>query len=168
MVAIDPEAPEGSIFRRVSLEDFDDPGRFDAVVASVSLHHVVDLAAGVDRIAALLPPGGRLVLEEFAKERLVESTARWYFHQRQALGGEDLPAALEVWQRTWAEQHEDIHPLAEVRQELDRRFAERHFEWTPYLYDYRLDDALEPLERALIDGGSIEATGARYVGERLG
>ncbi|TMA24928.1 MAG: hypothetical protein E6J87_23410 [Deltaproteobacteria bacterium] len=61
-----------------------------------------------------------------------------------------------------------MHPFAEMHEELGRRFAERHFEWVPYLYDYRLDDALEPLERSLIDRGAIEATGFRYVGEGPG
>src|SRR5919202_5559733 len=38
VTAIDPEAPEGPLFRRVTLEAFDDPRPFDAVVASRSLH----------------------------------------------------------------------------------------------------------------------------------
>jgi SAM-dependent methyltransferase len=168
VVAIDPEAPAGPIFRRVNLEDFDDPEPFDAVVASVSLHHVEDLEVAVDRIAEGLRSDGRLVLEEFAKERLVGPTARWYFHQRHALARDDLPGDFDEWHRSWIEQHADVHPLEQVRQQLGRRFAERHFEWAPYLYDYRLDDALEPLERTLIERGAIEAVGARYVGERLG
>jgi ubiquinone/menaquinone biosynthesis C-methylase UbiE len=168
LVAIDPEAPVGPVFRRVSLEELDEPGPFDAVLASVSLHHVEDLGTALDRIAGLLPSGGRLVLEEFAKERLSGPTARWYFHQRNALARDDLPSDFDEWHRSWVEQHADVHPLAEVREELERRFVERHFEWVPYLYDYRLDDALEPLERALIDRGAIEATGFRYVGERPG
>jgi SAM-dependent methyltransferase len=171
VVAIDPEAPEGSIFRRVSLEELRDERRFDAVIASVSLHHVQDLGAALDRISALLRPGRLLVLEEFAKERLTGPTARWYFHQRHAVAAvteseADLPAAFEDWHRAWGEQHANIHPLTEVREQLEQRFVERHFEWVPYLYDYRLDDALEPLERALIDRGAIDATGCRYVAER--
>jgi hypothetical protein len=53
-----------------------------------------------------------------------------------------------------------------MRPELDRRFSERLFEWVPYLYGYRLAGELEPLERALIDSGEIEAVGFRYVGTR--
>lgn len=168
VVAIDPEAPEGAIFRRVSLEELDDPGPFDAVVASLSLHHVHDLGGGLDRIAALLRSGGALVLEEFAKERLAGPTARWYFQQRHALAQDELPGDFEDWQRAWIEQHDDVHPFVEMRGELDRRFSERYFEWVPYLYDYWLDDALEPRERALIERGAIEPTGWRYVGQRLG
>jgi 2-polyprenyl-3-methyl-5-hydroxy-6-metoxy-1,4-benzoquinol methylase len=66
MTAIDPDAPEGAIFRRPRLEDFSDDAGFDAAVASVSLHHVEALDAAVTTIAGLLRPGGLPVLEEFA------------------------------------------------------------------------------------------------------
>jgi SAM-dependent methyltransferase len=170
VVAIDPEAPDGEIFQRVGLEDFSDSRSFDAVVASVSLHHIHDLAAAVDKIAGFLPTGGVLALEEFAKERLVGETARWYHGERRALaraGRED--AVLEdfdEWARRSQDDYADIHPVSEIRTELDRLFAERLVAWTPYLYSHRLDDALEPLERRLIDEGAILATGLRYVGER--
>ena len=67
VTAIDPDAPDGPIFRRTKLEDFTD-GSFDAVVASVSLHHVEAVDAAFDKIVSLLRPGGRLIFEEFAKE----------------------------------------------------------------------------------------------------
>src|SRR5574340_490303 len=60
MVAIDPEAPEGEIFRRLSLEELDEPGAFDAAVASLSLHHVQDLESAATSLAALLRPEGTL------------------------------------------------------------------------------------------------------------
>jgi 2-polyprenyl-3-methyl-5-hydroxy-6-metoxy-1,4-benzoquinol methylase len=58
VTAIDPRAPEGPIFRRVGIEEFTDPGRFDHVVASLSLHHVEDLGIALDKIADLLRAGG--------------------------------------------------------------------------------------------------------------
>jgi SAM-dependent methyltransferase len=172
VTAIDPDAPEGPIFRRVRLEDFAAVERFEVAVASVSLHHVDDLTAAAARIETLLRPGGLLVLEEFAKERLTGPTAEWYYHQRRALaavGREDgaVPAPFARWQREWTLAHADIHTLAELHTALGRHFSERHLEWTPYLYSYALDDSLEPAERALIESGGIEATGCRYVGERL-
>src|SRR5688500_2513925 len=42
VLAIDPEAPEGPIFRRSTIEELDERSPFDAVVASRSLHHVGD------------------------------------------------------------------------------------------------------------------------------
>ncbi|MGI8421947.1 MAG: class I SAM-dependent methyltransferase, partial [Gaiellaceae bacterium] len=62
VLAIDPVAPEGPIFRQLSLEELRDAGSFDAVVASLSLHHIHDLRAAVDRIAALAP---LLLVNEF-------------------------------------------------------------------------------------------------------
>ena len=52
VVAIDPEAPSGGIFRQVTLEEFEASAPFDAAVASLSLHHVADLEAAVDKVAA--------------------------------------------------------------------------------------------------------------------
>jgi len=166
MTAIDPQAPDGAIFRRVTLEDFVDDDGFDEVIASVSLHHVHDLGAGFDRIAALLRPGGLLILEEFAKERLRGPTGKWYYDERRRLDA-TLPDDFETWLRGWDERHH-IHPWTELRRALDERFEERYFARGPYLYDFRLDDALEPVERGLIESGAIDATGVRYVGERPG
>ena len=171
VTAIDPRAPEGPIFRRMRLEDFAEPGPFDAVVASLSLHHVHDLDAALDRVGSLLRPGGVLCLDEFAKENLAGRTARWYYHQREALaavgrGEAAVRDGFDAWHREWVEEHAEIHTGAALREALTGRFVERFFEWVPYLYSYRLDDALEPLERALIESGEILATGFRYVGVR--
>jgi SAM-dependent methyltransferase len=172
VVAIDPEAPSGRIFRVVKLEDFDGAGPFDAVIASLSLHHIEDLGAGVDRIAELLEPGGLLVLNEWDRGRFQGRTARWYFHQRQALAAlgrehAEIEPTFEEWWTEWWERRRDVHPYATMRPELDRRFSERLLQWVPYLYGYRLGGELEPLERALIDSGEIEAVGFRYIGVRL-
>lgn len=171
VTAIDPEAPAGAIFQRVRIEDFVADGHFDAIVASVSLHHVEALGATVGKIEGLLRPDGLLVLEEFAKERFAGKTAEWYYHQRHAAAAvrvDEAPLAddFEAWLRDWNEEHADIHTLSEVQRALDARFAQRSFDWVPYLYDYRLDDALEPLELELIEAGAIDATGCRYVGQR--
>src|SRR5262249_58853882 len=87
-----------------------------------------------------------------------------------AVGCDDAPpeGSFDTWLADWRAGHADIHPWHEVRRELDARFAVRHEEWTPYLYDYRLDDALEPLERTLIESGALDANGVRYVAARRG
>jgi SAM-dependent methyltransferase len=171
VVAIDPEAPEGPILHRIGLEDFSAEGAFDAVVASVSLHHIHDLAGALDKIVSLLRPAGVLVLEEFAKERLAGTTAVWYYEQRRALAraGNAESEVLDdfaEWERRTGDNLADIHPASAIRAGLETRFAERFFEWSPYLYSWRLDDAVERLERRLFAEGSIEATGLWYVGER--
>ena len=174
VVAIDPEAPEGPHFRRARLEEYEDePGSFDAVVASLALHHVPDLGAAVAKLAELLRPDGLLVLAEFAKERLSGETARWYHGQRLALaaaGHEDstAPVDFESWHTQWLRDRAEIHPAAELLATLAERFDTVELQWTPYLYSYRLDDSLEGAERALIETGEIEAVGFRYVGVTAG
>ena len=60
----------------------------------------------------------------------------------------------------------DLHTSPAMLAALESRFDERLFERRPYLYSWELDDALLPLERALIGEGAIEATGLWYVGGR--
>ena len=165
VTAIDPRAPEGEIFRHDRLEDFDDDQPFDAIVASLSLHHVADLGVAVDKLAELLELGGLLLLDEFARERFVGETARWYHGRRRDGDPEGIPADFDVFIERWHADHDDVHPFEEVRAALANRFSELLFERAPYLYDYHLDDSLEPLERGLIEAGTIEPIGIRYVGQ---
>jgi SAM-dependent methyltransferase len=173
VTAIDPEAPVGEIFERVGLEDFATEERFDAVVASVALHHIPDLAAAVERIATLVAPQGRLVLSEFDRESFLEErTARWYHGQLLAFAAEDherdaepIPEDFAEWRRAAAERLADIHSADTMLDELARCFARRSFTRVPYLYRYELPESIEALEQELIDEGAIQATGFRYVGE---
>jgi SAM-dependent methyltransferase len=163
VVAIDPRAPEGDIFERVSLEDFADPGPFDAAVANRSLHHIPDLSRALDKVARLLRPGGRLIVYEHAWERMDEPTARWYV-ERHAASHSHAQPTLDRWLRKWQADHAGLHGYDDLRSELDRLFAKRYFAWTPYLYGELGVDA-EAEERAQIEAGTIRATGFRYVGE---
>jgi SAM-dependent methyltransferase len=170
VLAIDPAAPEGPIFRRLKLEDVDEPGAFDAVVAARSLHHVTNLETGLDRIHELLRPGGVLVLDEFAWDRLDGPTAEWFHGQQRALVAAGrlpkAPASLDDCRREWEEEHVGLHGYDAMRAALDERFAERSFEWLPYLYRLLDGVAGEALERTLIEADAIQATGFRYVGVR--
>jgi 2-polyprenyl-3-methyl-5-hydroxy-6-metoxy-1,4-benzoquinol methylase len=77
VVAVDPDAPEGAIFRRTTLEALDEEGRFDGALAALALHHVDDLDAALDKLHSLLHPGAPLVVREFAWDLVDEATARW-------------------------------------------------------------------------------------------
>ena len=109
VVAIDPEAPKGPIFLQTTIEALDDPGPFDAVVASLSLHHVHDLGGVLDKVVRILR--GPLILNEQAWDRLEPMTPEW------------------------KEEHAGLHGYAVMRPELDERFAEHFFEWRPYPVD---------------------------------
>jgi SAM-dependent methyltransferase len=172
VVAVDPVAPEGLLFRRIPFEEFDEPGQFEAVVASLSMHHLADLTRTADRIRELLVPGGTFILEEWDRDRLRdEATARWYFHQRHAAlatgsqQGDTFPASFEEWHSTWLAVQGHMHDYAAMRAQLMPPFRERFFTWRPYLFRYGLHEDVEPLERALIEEGAIQATGFRWVGE---
>ena len=78
-VGVDPEAPEGPDYRRIEFERYEPPQPLECVVASLSLHHVADLEEVLDRLDALLVPGGVLVVVEWAWERFDETSAQWCF-----------------------------------------------------------------------------------------
>jgi SAM-dependent methyltransferase len=109
VVALDPKAPQGPIFRLTTIEAFEEAGPFDAVVASRSLHHVHDLGGVLDKLLRL--SRGPLILNEFAWDRLEPMTPEW------------------------EEEHAGLHGYAQLRPELDARFEERLFEWRPYPVD---------------------------------
>jgi SAM-dependent methyltransferase len=170
VVAVDPEAPPGPIFRSSRIEDFTDPEPFEAAVAVLSLHHVDDLDLAVGRAHDLLAPGALIVIREFAAERLEGRTAEWYFHLRSALAavrGDRAPgSSFELWLDAWRKEHASLHGSDLVLRALRERFEERLLDWTPYLHEYELDQTLEPLERKLVEDGAIAATGYRYCGVR--
>lgn len=158
VTAIDPVAPEGPIFQRVTLEKFASPEPFDVVVASRSLHHVHNLDAALEKIAQLAP---LLIVDEFAWDRLDQRTAAWYLAQL------DRPSiSIHECRREWDEEHAGLHDYETLRTAFDRRFRDRYFAWCPYLHRYPEVCADEESERALIEAGDINALGFRYVGAR--
>jgi SAM-dependent methyltransferase len=167
VLGIDPLAPTGDHFRRLKLEDLDDEESFDAIVAAYSLHHFSDLAAGLDKVAGLLSPGGVLVVDEFGWDRLDETTLDWLYGQRRALaaaGHGVAPVSHDELRREWEAEHLGLHGFAELRAGLDARFDEREFAWVPHLHRSLAGVATEMLEQALIDAGAIQALGFRYAG----
>jgi SAM-dependent methyltransferase len=161
VVAIDPNAPEGPFYRQVTLEDFDDPGPFDAVVAGRVLHHVHPLGPALDKLVGIAP---LLVLDEFAWNHMDETSVDWYEGQHRLLVAAGRtpkgPPDLGEWHR----RHEGLHPYETLRAEVDARYEERYFEWRPYFYRWLDGTASEALEAGLIDAGAIRPIGFRYVG----
>jgi SAM-dependent methyltransferase len=167
-LGIDPRAPQGDLFRRVLVEDLEpEEEPFDAVVAVHSLHHIRDLGEALDRVVALLRPGGVLVVDEFGWDLADEPTLDWLYGQRRALaaaGHGEAPTSLEAAREEWEAEHLGLHGVEALRSAIDARFEERVFAWTPFLYRTLGGVATEVLEQALIDSGAIRALGFRYAG----
>ena len=177
-VGVDPEAPEGPNYRQVEFERFEPPQPVECVVASLSLHHVADLDEVLDRLAALLVPGGVLVVVEWAWERFDEATARWCFarlalrppgtepgwlHRQQ----ERWAASSQPWDdyfRAWATE-ERLHPGEAIVRGLDARFHRQLYVEGPYFFA-DLAATSEAEEQAAIDAGLIQAGGIRYAARR--
>ena len=161
VLAIDPAAPDGPLFRRITIEELDDPGPFDAVVAGRVLHHVDPLGTALDKLAALAP---LLVLDEFAWNHIDAPTQDWYESQHRLLVAAGRTPKGPADLADWRARHADLHPYETLRAELDARFDAQVLEWRPYLYRWLDGPASEALEAALIDARAIEPIGVRYVG----
>jgi SAM-dependent methyltransferase len=168
VTAIDPEAPEGAIFRRITLAELDDAGPYDAVLARRSLHHIHDLEAALERIGELLTPDGVLLVVEFAHERLVGDTADWYLGQLAALHAAGRAHAPPRDEAALRQEYRGLHTGEALLAALRGRFEEREFSWEPSLHGELRGEATEALERTLVDAGAIQATGFRWVGARRG
>lgn len=164
LVAIDPMAPPGEIFRRLLLDDLDvSDGPFDGIVAVRSLHHIRDLDAAVERIAALLRPDGVLVVEELAWDLMDAPTLDWFLEQLRAAGAK-APETREALGEDWHAAHLGLHGDEALRSALESRFETRSLEHVPALYRELGGSAARALETALIEAGSIRALGFRWVG----
>jgi SAM-dependent methyltransferase len=175
---VDPEAPQGPSYRQVEFERYDLPGRVDAIVACASLHHVADLGATLDLVAAALVPGGVAVIVEWARERFDEATARWCFarlpeagdhlgglHRRQA----EWRGSGQPWYaylRSWG-QAEGLHAGQAILDELDARFDSGPATYGPYFFP-ELAGISEADEQVAIDRGLIQANRIQYAGRRRG
>jgi len=163
VLAIDPQAPDGPLYRRVTLEELDDEGPFEAVVAGRVLHHVQPLAPALDKLARLAP---LLVLDEFAWNHMDPSTVEWYESHHRVLRAAGFEPKGPPDLAEWRARHSDLHTYETLRTEIDARYDERHFEWRPYFYRWLEGPTTEALEAGLISAGAIRPIGFRYAGVR--
>jgi SAM-dependent methyltransferase len=173
-LGIDPDAPEGPRYRRVEFERSELPAAVDAVVASVSLHHVADAGEVLDRVAGALKPGGTVVVIEWDWESFDEASARWGF-ERLDWETEDkgwLHRGYEHWQasglpwdaylRGWADGH-GLHSARALVEGLDERFERVTCERGAYLFP-ELAGTSEADELDAIAAGRITALRVDWVG----
>ena len=157
VLAIDPAG--GPEILQVPLLELDAPAHFfAAAVAVTSLHHVEPLAASIEHLAALLPPGAPLVVDEFDVGRYDERAARWWLSH--ADRHDHAPAEMVHDVRA------HLHPVPMIAAALEPWFAVGPPVRGPYLYRWEIDPALRGEEEELIAAGTIPATGARFIAIR--
>jgi SAM-dependent methyltransferase len=160
-------------------------GPFDVVLFTRSLHHLAPLGAAVERAHALLAPGGHVVAEEFAWERLDEHGADWLdglFETFDVAGLLATPPErggppLARWTAHHRDRH-GVHRGDAVAAAIGERFELLATDEAPYLWR-SLAQALEPTgrgavvafqaleqERRRIAAGDVPAIGMRLVGRR--
>jgi SAM-dependent methyltransferase len=160
-------------------------GPYDVVLFTRSLHHISPLEQAVERATRLVAPGGLVVGDEFARERVDRETAAWYFDTRDVvveLGllpedhhpGPDDP--LERWEARFRHHGEPLATgeelLAALRARLQLVSVD---ERVPYLYrnfadhlpqtalGLRLATRVLEAERRRIDAGAAPWAGLRFV-----
>jgi len=172
-IGVDPRAPEEPHYMQVEFEAAELPPGVDAVVASMSLHHVGDPAGVLDRIASTLGPEGRVVVVEWDWASFDDATAEWCFERldRDAEPGwlhrrhEGWLASGEPWYAYftgWAHEH-GLHDTNDLLPLLDERFERLHFERGAYFFP-ELAGTNEEDELAAIRDELIRPARVDYVG----
>jgi SAM-dependent methyltransferase len=177
-VGIDPEAPDGPPFQRIPFEEYESgKGEADAVVASLSLHHVADLGVALDHVANMLAPDATVVIVEWSSERFDLATAQWCFSRLPPVAPADdgwLHRKKAEWEasglrwddyiRGYLKEH-GLHPATAIVEGLAEHFTTLHTDHGPYYFP-ELADTTEEQEQAAIDAGEIQATRLLYAGRK--
>ncbi len=169
---------------------------FDAVLMLLTLHHMHPLTRALDRAAALLRPGGRLVIDEFAWDWAGPDTIRWFDDVAAILTAAGVadpaagplspvgpPAAFGRGDRSgqagrWRARHTE-HGTAcndgeAMIREISARFSEVEVQPVPYLARHLVDRRAHPavfaelsrIEEERITDGTLAATGLRVAAWR--
>ena len=167
---------------------FPGPDPFDALLFTRSLHHIENPAQAAGHAHKLLKPGGRVVAEEFAVERMDNDTARWFYELCSLLEAAGLmkpdpaqdPLASSPLDRWFREHDHDgpIHAGEDMLVALGTRFDLERVESAPYLFRYfcermetsdrgaRVAKWVFELESLRIVEPTLRAVGLRMVGRR--
>ena len=156
-VGVDPQAPAQPHLIQARLEHATGLGEFDAITATMALHHA-DLPAVLQAISTHLRPSGQLFVSEFAWDAYDERTAEW-------LAARD-PSDTDNSITSWHREHRNLHTWATVREALSNCFTPTLEVGRPYLARMLRRRDLEPDEHALIDAGLLPALGIWYVARR--
>jgi SAM-dependent methyltransferase len=133
-IDIDP-ALESSSVQIADIGDYHDEP-FDAVIFSLSFHHVRDVGTAVNQARSLLRAEGILIVDEFAWERADQAIADAFYGE---------PDSLVRWRAD----HGDLNPGHVIIDAICARFRVRSLRNVPYLYRYLEDDSAAHIESAL-------------------
>lgn len=185
------EAPAVRFVERDFLEYEDAP--FEAVIFTVSLHHISPLERAIDRAVALLRPEGLLIADELDLDAPDAATLRWYYDTQEKLAAAGHYAAhridhdhghghaggdvVERWHH--AHHHDEpLHTGAAMERAIAARLEMVELQRLEYLYRYigrglAEDDTgawiatqVRAAERRGIAEGSLRAVGLRIVARR--
>jgi SAM-dependent methyltransferase len=162
ITAIDPKSESPDVVP-VALADLPDPPRpFDAVVAVVSLHHVEPLEPSLQRLADVTAPGAPLLIDEFDVSALDEHAAAWWLEQRRARGGDEPETPAELIKSMRGK----VHAIELVVDALASWYEVGKPLRGTYLYRWKLDESVRPVEERLIAAGELPRTGVRIIARR--
>jgi len=195
VVALDADAGSVTAAQKLGVDarvaawpDFDQEP-FDAVVFSRSLHHIHPLRKALNRAADCLPPGGRMIVEDFAHEAIDKKTLCWFAQRVDALKAAGLierdsehfnairAAAESV--TAWRKNHpSDLHTSVNIYKQIECVFTAVNHEQVPYFFRYIGSAVSTDVDRhnilkefaeeegSLISEGAIIPLGRRFVAER--
>lgn len=156
-IGVDPHAPPHPRLIKAAVEDATGLGEFDAITATMSLHHA-ELPDVVQALGGHLRPDGRLFVSEFAWDAYDDRAAAWLAdHDRS-----DTDNSIAGWRR----EHSELHTWATVRDALSNRFTPTLEVGRPYLARMLRRRDLEADEHALIDARLLPALGIWYIANR--
>ncbi|MGO1050248.1 class I SAM-dependent methyltransferase [Crossiella sp. CA198] len=153
-------------------------GEYDVVLFTRSLHHAEDLDGTLAHAATLLAPGGLIVLEEFAWERVDQAAAHFYYDNRELLVATGVLKA-EVPDgdplKAWVAGHDFLHRGSDMLDALGRVGTDlstvdtsmlwrlvygRSGVWTePATHAASALDSIRQAEQRRLDAGLIPAIG---------
>lgn len=169
---------------------FEPDDRYDVVLFTRSLHHIQPVERALDRACAALLPGGLVVAEELAFDRVNVHTARWLYDLESVLVAAEVVAPPDPRYAAerrplarWRLEHAMEPPLAsghDLLASARERLELSAVEEAPYLYRYLAERAVSEakaqqvlqavldLECRLIRERDIAAAGLRFVGRHSG
>ncbi|WP_081916057.1 class I SAM-dependent methyltransferase [Saccharothrix sp. NRRL B-16314] len=107
----------------IEADVLDVSGEYDVVLFTRSLHHAENLDAILTHAATLLAPGGQLIIEEFAWERVDHAAAHFVYDNRALLvaaGLLDADHPSGDLLDAWIGGHDSLHPGSAMLTALSR------------------------------------------------